>query len=233
MFLKDFEKLKVKNLAKIHAASVVDKQGRGLLFGALQDVGKTTLSLLLTKDGYGLISDDTVLLSKNGKIYRTQKKAGIFPHKSNIRGLSISRKDKVEAWFKYHFIARFTFLHQIIYPNLRVDYEKIGKVKEDNSLDKVFILEKGSPSITRIDYQAALNKILVSSIEGSSMPPKGFPTSFFNFYCFANNISPTIIADAYREILGTALINKECFLMKGKSPFDFYELLLRHEKERT
>ena len=172
------------------------------------------------------------MVSKDGNLYRLQEWAGIFPHKDNIKDLSISQKDRIVAWFKYHFIAKFTFLHQFIYPNLRVDYKKIGKVVNKSKIDEIFILERGEPNICKIDLETAVNKILISSLETLPLLPHGFPKSIFNFYCFANNISPTIIADRYKEILESAFKGKEYFLIRGRNPFDFYNLFLDYEKEK-
>jgi len=59
--------------------------------------------------------------------------------------------------------------------------------------------------------------------------PEGFSRRLFYTYCWANDISPSFIEEEYRKILDNALNNKRIFIIKGKNPFDFYNLFLKHE----
>jgi hypothetical protein len=227
-FLKLIEKAN-KGIARLHAAAVANKEKEGLIFCGWQDTGKTTLSFLLAKKGYFLLGDDGIELSQDGTIFRIQKKAGIFPCKNNLKDLPLTLKEKTLAWFKYHFI-KFTFLHRFIYPNLRVDYKKIGKVLDKAELKKIFILEKGKPEIQKIDINFAINKYLSTTFDTLAIPPSGFPKTLFYMYYFANNLPSDFLIKKYEKILENAFRGKEAFLIRGKTPLDFHKILLDNEK---
>lgn len=226
-FLKNFEELK-KGKAKIHGGAVANDKQEGIFYGACQDVGKTTLALLLAKEGYYLIADDVVRITQEGKLERVQKEMGIYPHPNNLKNLNLSRKEKFFRWFKYHFI-RFPFLYRFCYPNLRVNYFKIGKVLDEAPLERVYILERGNPETSEIDKETAIKKVMASSLE--LFLPEGFPKRLFYNYCFANNLWPTFLEDKYKEVLEAALEGKKYFLLRGENPFDFYNLFLKNEKK--
>lgn len=228
-FLKKLEKTR-NGIAFVHGGAVADRQGRGYLLGARQDVGKTTLTLLLARNnGYSIIGDDAVDVSGDGYIYRVQEKMGIFPHPENLRDISLSLKEKIIAQIKYHFFKNPPFCH-LIYPNLRVDYKKLPQIKNKAELEKVFILEKGDSKIFEIDKDTAVRKILSASFD--LILPEGFARRLFYTYCWANNISPNFVEKEYERILNFAFEGKKIFLMKGESPFDFYNLFLKHEGKR-
>ena len=60
------EALRFHGLYYLHAAAVVDEQGRGYLFSGNAGSGKTSLALSLVESGYKFISDDTVFLQLAG-----------------------------------------------------------------------------------------------------------------------------------------------------------------------
>jgi hypothetical protein len=212
--------------AELHGAAVCDRDGNGYLFGAQQDIGKTTLILLLSKTGYYILGDDHIEVSKEGDLGRIQEKMGIFPHPENLKDLPLSFKEKLIAFLKYHFLRRHPFCN-IFYPNLKIAYSKFPKVADKGKLKKIFILEKGTPGIYKFDKKEAIRKFLAITLE--IMLPEGFPKTMFFAYCFKNEISPTILGEKYKEILNSAFEGKEIFLLKGESPFDFYKLFLKHE----
>ena len=229
-FLKIFERAK-KGIALIHGAAGEGEGDRGYLFGARQDVGKTTLILLLAKNnGYSILGDDAVGISENGYIYRVQEEMGIFPHPENLKDIPLSLKEKIIAWAKYRFFKNPPFCH-IIYPNLRVDYRKLKNVKDRTKLEKVFILEKGEPAISKISKDEAVRKILATTFD--LILPEGFVRRFFYSYCWANDISPNFIEKEHEKILNSAFNNRKIFLIKGRNPFDFYNLFLEHEEKQS
>jgi len=230
-FLKLIEKIN-KGIVRLHAGGVANQKGDGIIFTGWQDTGKTTLMLLSAKDGYYILGDDGIELSAQKIIYRIQEKAGIFPHKTNLENLSLSLKEKFIAWFKYHFI-KFTFLHKFVYPNLKVDYKKIGKALDKAPLKRIFILEKGKPEIIKIDTEKAINKYLATTFDALLIPPSGFPRALIYSYCFANNLLPDFVIKEYRKILSSAFEGRETFILRGKTPFDFYKLFLEIENEKN
>ena len=227
IFLKVFEETK-KGIARVHSGAVADQRKQGILLGAWQDIGKTTLVLLLDRKGYYILGDDEVKISQDGQIQRFHSRAGIFPHKSNLGPLPLSLQEKLLGWFKYHFI-RFPFQHRFVYPNLRVNYKKMGKTLEAAELKKIYILERGKPEIFKISYESAVRKIMLTSLE--EFFPGGFPRRFFHSYCFTNDIPPALAEERYKQILTSAFRNKECFVISGQGPFDFYKLFLEYENK--
>lgn len=224
-FLKVFEKVK-KRIVTLHGGAVVNRAGQGILIGARQDIGKTTLVLLLAKDGYSIIGDDILDMSEEGYLLRTQKEAGIYPHPSNLKDLSLSTKERIVGWIKYNFFRDPPFCH-LTYPNLRVAYSKIGKVADKAKLEKIFILEKGEPGVFEISKEEAINKFLATTFD--LILPSGFARRLFYNYCFVNNISPIFVEERYREILSQVFNNKKIFLIKGNTPFERHKLFLKNE----
>lgn len=226
-FLAKFEKAK-KGIAMVHGGGVVNESGQGILFGARQDIGKTTLVLLLAKKGYFIIGDDALDISKESYLLRIQKESGIYPHPSNLKNLSLSSKEKLVGWIKYHFFRKPPFCH-LIYPNLKVAYSKIGKTSDRAKLEKIFILEKDKPEVFEINKKEAINKFLATTFD--LILPTDFSRRLFYNYCFANNISPFFVEEKYRDILNQAFEGKRIFVIKGRTPFEIHQLFLEHEKK--
>ena len=226
-FLKKFEEAK-KGIVMVHGGGVVNEQHQGILFGARQDVGKTTLILLLAKKGYSIMGDDAINIYQDGYLLRIQKQSGIYPHPSNLRDLSLSFKEKIVGWLKYYFFRNPPFCH-LIYPNLIVPYSKIGKVSDKAKLEKIFILEEGEPEVFEISKEEVINKFLATSFD--LILPEGFSRRLFYTYCWANDISPSFVEKEYEKILNSALEGKEIIGLRGRTPFDFYNLFLENEKK--
>lgn len=226
-FLKKFEKAK-KGIVMVHGGGVAKEKGEGILFGARQDIGKTTLVLLLAKKGYAIVGDDALDISKEGYLLRIQKESGIYPHPDNLKDLSLSFKEKLIGWLKYHFFRRPPFCH-LVYPNLRIAYSKIGKVADRAKLEKIFILEKGKPEIFEIEKEEAINKFLATTFD--LILPTDFSRRLFYNYCFANNIPPNFLEERYKSILNQVFEGKRISVIKGENPFQIYRLFLEYEKE--
>ncbi len=225
-FLGRFEKAN-GGIAFVHGAAVVNPANQGILIGAQQDVGKTTSVFLLQKNnGYSVLGDDYLNVSKDGYLYRAQQEMGIFPHPDNLRDIPLSLKERITGRIKYHLFSNPPFSH-LVYPNLRVPYEKLKSTKDKAKLEKVFILEKGSPGISEMDKNEAVRKILATTFD--LILPEGFVRRLFYNYCFGNDISPVHLENECEKILLEAFKSKKVFKMTGKSPFDFYHLFLEHE----
>ncbi len=218
-----------KGTIMLHGAGVSDQNGQGILFGARQDIGKTTLVLNLARRGFSIIGDDALNLKKDGSLIRIQKKAGIYPHPENLKNLSLSLKEQLIGWGKYHFFVNPPFCH-LIYPNLRVDYSKIGRVADKVGLKRIFILDYGKNEINKIGKEEAINKFLSTTFD--LILPEGFARRLIYNYCFANNISPTFVEDNYRRIIEQAFDGKETILIKGKNYLEIQKLFLKFYAER-
>lgn len=228
-FLEKFEKAK-KGIAMVHGGGVVNKKGKGILLGANQDVGKTTLVLLLTKKGYAIVGDDALNVSSDSYLLRIQNCSGIYPHPSNLKTLPLSLKEKIIGWIKYLFFRNPPFCH-LIYPNLRVSYSKLGEIANKVKLEKIYILEKGRSEIFEINREEAINKFLATTFD--LILPFGFTRRLFYNYCFTNNISPTFVEEEYKKILNQTFKGKKILVIKGETPFEIYNLFLKLENEKN
>lgn len=86
-FIEDID-LAHKHIVRLHTGAVATSNNEGVLLVGLSDVGKTTLSVLLTtQDNHALLGDDMVRLSADGILTRWQNKIGIFPHKDNFTNI--------------------------------------------------------------------------------------------------------------------------------------------------
>lgn len=71
--------LKTRGLFPLHAAGLA-KDGKAILFPGRSGSGKSTLTLQMVRSGYGLLSDDTVLLRNAGE----RIEAMAFPEEINV-----------------------------------------------------------------------------------------------------------------------------------------------------
>lgn len=71
--------LKTRGLFPLHAAGLA-RDGKAILFPGRSGSGKSTLTLQLVRNGYGLLSDDTVLLRESGQ----RVEAMAFPEEINV-----------------------------------------------------------------------------------------------------------------------------------------------------
>ena len=224
-FLKTVEEAN-NGVIKIHSGAIYDKRGNGILISGLQDVGKTTLVLNAVKGDYSLLGDDMVKINQNGDIIRIQNSAGIFPHPQNLEHLSLTRFEKFNAWFKLHF-AQMPAVSQLIQPNIIISYKRIGVNNDRAPLNRIYFLEKGNPSVEIIDSETGISKIIATSLD--LFLPTGFPRRFFYNYCFTNDISPTIVEEAYRRILSSTVKDKKIIILRGLKTSDFHTLFTEYE----
>lgn len=223
-FLRYAEMVK-QGIAMLHGGGVVDLDGHGILFGARQDIGKTTLVLNLAQKGFSIIGDDALRLTQDGYLIRIQEKAGIYPHPKNLKHLPLSLRERLIGWGKYCLFVNPPFCH-LVYPNLRVDYSKIGRVADKAKLEKIFILDRGKAEVVEINQENAINKFLSTTFD--LILPEGFARRLFYNYCFVNNISPTFVEDGYRKILNQAFNEKKVLMIRGEDPFEIQKLFLGH-----
>jgi len=214
-----------QNKTMIHGGALADNTGNAFIITGQSDVGKTTLVFLLAQRGYSILGDDKITINSQAEVFRFENSLGLYPHPNNLKQVELSAKQKILGRLKY-LISKSNFLSNKFNPNLRVEYKKIGHVIDRAKFNKIFILENGLPSLSKLDNKSALNKILSTSIR--LLMPEGFPKNLFHKYCFSNNISPTLVTDKAKEITAEAIKNTDIFLVKGKDYKDFYKLLIKH-----
>jgi hypothetical protein len=203
--------------------------GKGKMIIGQPDVGKTALTLMFAREnGYSIVGDDTFDLSKDGTVYRNQETMGIFPHPENLKGLKLSLGEKLVAFLKRLIFVYPPFSH-MLYPNLRVGYDRFDRVSDQGKLDQIFILERGVPEVAKIGEDEAARKIISTSLDLAI--PGGFPHRMFYRYTFFNDISPVFVEKQYEKIIQSAIKDKQAFVVRGQSPHDFYKFLLEHEED--
>jgi hypothetical protein len=111
--------LKECGLFPLHAAGLV-KEGRSCLFLGRSGSGKSTLTLHLVKNGYGLLSDDTVFLrEKDGRI-----EALSFPEEINVSEQTmelIPELSRVQNFTVNELRNKSSFSIEELYPGCVVD----------------------------------------------------------------------------------------------------------------
>lgn len=220
-FVEDID-LAHKNITRLHAGAVANEQGEGVLLVGLSDVGKTTLSVLLTtQDNHALLGDDMVRLSADGTLSRWQNKIGIFPHKDNFKHIQLNPKQRIQRALRYALLSR-PPMANIKNPNMVVPYAQMPSVTDSAPLKHVVLLEKGEPGIHEVDTDEVARKVLATSME--IIKPEGFPGRMFNRYCFYNDIVPHYLELKTQEVLAEAFKDVRVVKFTGWSPFDFHTL---------
>ena len=111
--------LKENGLFPLHAAGLV-KQGRSCLFLGRSGSGKSTLTLHLVRNGYGLLSDDTVFLRESGGTVE----ALCFPEEINVSKQTIElipELSRVENFTVNDLRQKSSFAIEELYPGCVVD----------------------------------------------------------------------------------------------------------------
>jgi hypothetical protein len=111
--------LKESGLFPLHAAGLV-KEGRSCLFLGRSGSGKSTLTLHLVRDGYGLLSDDTVFLRDNGGTVEALS----FPEEINVNEQTIElipELSRVQNFTVNELRQKSSFSIEELYPGCVVD----------------------------------------------------------------------------------------------------------------
>lgn len=149
-----FNALKRMGIFHYHA-SCVSKNGRGILFAAPKECGKSTLALKLIHSGFKLVADDDVFLAdKKGRVYATGNNNNLFLTGKTIsliprfaflkrcpkakRGMRIKRMFAV----KIPLAEKYTIVKNIVFPRISGSKKtKLTRTPKEHALIKLLKLE--------------------------------------------------------------------------------------------
>ena len=144
----------------IHAACVSNDE-HTILIVAYPNVGKTLSCLQLLKEGYKYISDDTVLVDKNGYAYLTSFSAGIGQRDF----LKFIKPSDIGKWKYYQTLLRAKIyesnkiIERIIQPP-KIALGEIFPTKDKAKVDIIATVEIGPKRIEKIDMFDITTKIM-------------------------------------------------------------------------
>ncbi len=210
-------KLLQRGYTLVHSGGVI-KDGGGILLSAWSEMGKSSTIFALSKEGFNVLGDDKVILSKNGNLYAYPEKAGIFFHSKNVESLDLKLSEKINLGLKY-LISKIPPLYLYIDPNLRIDLSKIVKVGKKVKLQKSYFLEWGKGE-EKISKKLAKQKIITSTLQ--CLFANYFAREVFFAYCYLNDFDPNFIEKKMSKILNKSL--KECRIIRSRKK-GFYKYL--------
>lgn len=215
-------KLLEKGCTFIHSGAITSR-GKAYLISAWSEMGKSSTVFGLAKSGYGVLGDDSLIISKDGTVYSYPEMAGIYFHSKNLQNLNLSMNKKMILGFKY-IISKLPPLHLYIDPNLRVDLSSILPVGKSGKLDKCYFLElgKGEQKIAKED---AVNKMISTTIQ--ALFGQFFTREVLYAYSYLNDVNPSFVEDGMRKILTKVL--KDCRIIRSDDK-TFYKYIMENVK---
>lgn len=196
-------KLLDKGFSLIHSACVA-KNGKGLMFSASSDTGKTTTALHFVIDsGYNLLGDDMVIT--NGK--------NIFSFPLPLRKTTLKPFETI--------------------PLLRrLKREKIINVawEEEATPEKIFFLVSGRKNeLAKVNKNDILRKINIMT--ESACPLFPFPTGVMLGYYFVRNTDLKKYLETREKIVSRLVNGCETWIAVAKESQMFYKLIKEVEKQ--
>jgi len=210
-------KLLQKGYTFVHSAAVA-KGNKSYLITAWSEMGKSSTIFGLSKiHEFGLMGDDSVILSKDGIIYSYPLPAGVFFHSENVKNLKFSPAQKIKLMIKY-LVAKLPPLYLYINPNLQIELSNIGRIVDKAKLEKTYFLAWGSGR-KELSKDVAIKKIFSSTLHGHN---QYFAKNAFFAYCYFNNFDPNFIEMNMKKVLQSGL--GECILLRSKKK-EFHKLI--------
>lgn len=171
-----------KGYLNIHAACL-SKDDSAILFAAFPNVGKTLSTLQLLKNGFKYISDDAVLVDRNGKVYLTSfpSAIGYNDFLKFIKPADIGFLKYYKTLIKDYPIAKSKVLNRLMNPPL-ISLGDIFETVDKSKVDVVCTLEIGERRIKEVSNEYLVEKI--TTINDYSLSridnPFIFVYSYFN-----------------------------------------------------
>lgn len=213
-------KLLQKGCTFIHSGGIT-KNGKAYLISAWSEMGKSSTVFGLARSGYGVLGDDTLILSRDGTIYSYPQVAGIYFHSKNLENLKLSPSQKVNLFIKY-MVSKLPPLHLYINPNLYVDLSSILKVEKSAKLERCYFLEMGKGE-EKLDKKTAVNKMISTTVQ--ALFGQFFTREVFYAYCYLNDLDPEFIEYNMRKVLDKTL--KDCRIIKSEDK-TFYKHIIEN-----
>ena len=170
----------------IHAACVSNDE-HTILIAAFPNVGKTLSCLQLLKEGYKYISDDTVLVDKNGYAYLTSFSAGIGQRDflKFIKPNDIGKPKYYQTLLRAKIYESNKLVERLIQPP-KIALGKIFPTKNKAKVNMIATIEIGPKRIEKIDKYDMTTKIM--KINNYSLSRLNNPLIWAYSY-FNNNFS--------------------------------------------
>lgn len=204
----------------IHSGGIT-KENKAYLISAWSEMGKSSTVFGLAKSGYGVLGDDTLILSKDGTIYSFPQVAGIYFHSKNLENLKLTPSQKMNLFLKY-IVSKMPPLHLYINPNLYVDLSSVLKVENSAKLERTYFLEFGKGE-EKLDKKTAVNKMISTTVQ--ALFGQFFTREVFYAYCYLNDINPEYIEVGMRDILEKVMKENKIIRSDDKS---FYKYIMEH-----
>lgn len=211
-----------KGCTFIHSGAI-SAHDKAYLISAWSEMGKSSTVFGLAKSGYGVLGDDTLILSQDGTVYSYPQVAGIYFHSKNLENLKLTPSQKMKLFVKY-MVSKMPPLHLYINPNLYVDLSSILKVEKKAKLDKCYFLEFGEGE-EKLDKKTATNKMIASTVQ--ALFGQFFTREVFYAYCYLNDINPDFIEDGMRKILDKTI--NDCRIIRSNDK-TFYKYITENVK---
>lgn len=215
-------KLLQKGCTFIHSGAITSN-GKGYLISAWSEMGKSSTVFGLAKSGYGVLGDDTLILSEDGTVYSYPQVAGIYFHSKNLDNLKLTPSQKMKLFLKY-IVSKLPPLHLYINPNLYVDLSSILKVEKSAKLDKCYFLEFGEGE-EKLNKKTAINKMISSTVQ--ALFGQFFTREVFYAYCYLNDINPELIEEGMRKLLDKTM--DDCRIIRSNDK-TFYKYIMENVK---
>ncbi len=206
----------------IHSGAITARNN-AYLISAWSEMGKSSTVFGLAKSGYGVLGDDSVIMSEDGTVYSYPEKAGIYFHSKNVKNLNLSFNKKFLLGFKY-VVSKLPPLHLYIDPNLRIDLSKILKVEKQGELKKCYFLELGEGE-KKLSKKDAVNKMISTTVQ--ALFGQFFTREVLYAYCYLNDVNPTFLEDGMKKILNKVL--KDCRIIRSNDK-TFYKYIMENVK---
>jgi hypothetical protein len=200
----------------LHCAAVSNQQSEGILLVAPPDTGKTLTTLLALKRGFSYLAEDIAVIDRE-HVYANPYTSTFLHndefenHKSNNFLFSLSKK--------------IPLLSAYIRPKVSISsLMKDLKIDEKASIKNIFLLDRGTNSIEKIEPREFTRRIMIINRNEFSYHknPLLFAYSYFNPTLDINQLMKV-----EEELIYTIVAKSDCFLLKANEPTGYIELLLR------
>jgi len=148
-----------KGYSFLHA-SAVEKNNKAIIFTALPQTGKTNFLISLLRKGYSFLSDEMVIISREGMAYPYPRPLSIYPYNFQanpglidiVSGNSFTRKQKIKLVLPLYAMQNWSFIKHPTSLALRVlqmflrkaafRYFLVGPESLGSTIGKPAIIEK-------------------------------------------------------------------------------------------
>ncbi len=156
-----YYRLPLLDASLVHA-SVLEKDGYGIMFAGTGHVGKTSLALMLMKKGYSYLGDDLVIVNKNGTVLAYPEPIRFQEQHLQIMSESVKKSFDHENWLKRKIYSKMLEVSPAEFFRLR-PRTPIKLISDDArtstscSLGKIILIRRKilhEPIIRRVDPEA-------------------------------------------------------------------------------